>query len=108
MEITNKEIDWNNSNMQKCEIGISVVEFEFVNPRNVGRFDLRIKNDIGSLSLTFPSNVVWIQEEPDWSEMEINEETIIVFLYDGEYYYAEALHSNQTEFKNSLFFGGGY
>lgn len=100
------QINWNNSNMQKVEIGISDVEFEFIAPRNVGRFDLRVKNDIGSLTLTFPINVVWVQGEPDWSEMEIDDETIIVFLYDGEYYYAEALHSNQTEFKNSLFFGG--
>lgn len=79
------EIDWNNSNMQKVEIGTDNVSFTFTAPRGPSRLDLKIKNDnLSPINLTFPSNVIWPVGEPNWSEMNQGEICIITFRYDSD------------------------
>lgn len=78
-------IDWNNGNLQKVEIGTDNVSFTFTAPRGPSRLDLKIKNDnLSPINLTFPSNVIWPAGEPNWSEMNQGEICILTFRYDSD------------------------
>ena len=80
-----KIIDWSNGQMQKVIIGTNGVEFSFLPPRGVGRFDLRIIHDNSSpINLFFPSNVIFPTSIPNWSTMGFGEQCVITFRYDSD------------------------
>lgn len=82
-------INWNNGNMQYALLNAVTTTFSFTAPTiGVGNFDLRFRTNNTDIDINWPASVKWIEEEPDWSFMEEDDECVVTFRYNGTTYLA--------------------
>ena len=77
-------IDWTEGRLQKITLTDDAT-FDFVDPDFVGRYDIRItQGNDGGHDLTFPDNIIFVENEPEWSQGEEDDEIVISFRYDDD------------------------